>query len=278
MSFTRLGTYHRMHGLVSMQTGEVLAAVRSPLDPLQTTAGFCMIEQVVVGEDAAQFIVRADPLPRRVVRVPFELSRETPMPTSITVAAPADVSGHAMGADVAAWIADDTLELRRDGVVRTYGFANEASIAVEGSTTVWAASGDVLYGAEGLGEATTLVEVHDARIIGAAISADHIAWLEESERGLQLWAASREGLVLSERRFLGTVDATGPIAVGSGEVAYIASNGDLVLRNVESPQERRLAPATRWGELWDIEGGKVLTGGPAVTAARTLVRDIPLVE
>jgi hypothetical protein len=50
-----------------------------------------------------------------------------------------------------------------------------------------------------------------------------------------------------------------------------------VLRSEADGSERRLANY-RWGEVWYIADGHVVTGGPISSTARTPIEAIPLVS
>jgi hypothetical protein len=62
-----------------------------------------------------------------------------------------------------------------------------------------------------------------------------------------------------------------------GQIAYITTDRDLVLRSEADGSERRLANY-RWGEVWYIADGHVVTGGPISSTARTPIEAIPLVS
>ena len=154
---------------------------------------------------------------------------------------------------------------------------------VTGSTVLWHVRDQPhVRGAVGLGDAVTILELSNAAVTTIAAEPGRLAWIAEDSESAQkeLWtAAMSPELELTEPTSLGEVETRGlPIVIGGGQVAFIATDGDLVLRSVADGSERRLTPEVYWGELWYIADGHVVTGGQSSSIRRTPIGAIPLVS
>ncbi|RLB48197.1 MAG: hypothetical protein DRJ42_23750 [Deltaproteobacteria bacterium] len=282
---------HRMYSLVSMVTGEVLAAVRSPVDYSHWRIGdeydSCIVDNLAVGGGQAVLTLRSDPFPIRIVYAPIGSLREVGAPTEI---GRTNIFGGevAVGADAFTISASSGLEIHERSVTRV-SFAIQPEVQIVGSTVLWHGHRERrLWAAQGLGDPMRLFELSDTVVSAVAGEPGRVAWIEASNvidgafTRAELWtAALSSDLGLREPTSFGVVDARVfvRIAMGDGQIAYVATDGDLVLRSVADASERRLAPpGSRWGEVWYIADGYVVTGGTGLPVARTPIDAIPLVS
>lgn len=276
LSFT---STHRIYGLVSILTGEVLAAVRSPADP--RASGELCIAHVAVGASQAVLMLRSEPFPNRIVYAPIESLGDVRAPTEIGLT---NVYHEAVSVGAGAFTVSvgGFLEIHERGLTRMHLGISFDRIKISGSTVLWHGRDQpVLRGAVGLGDALTLLDLSNAAVVAVAAEPGRLAWIEEDQDSEQkeLWTAAMSAeLELTEPTSLGEVETRGlRIVIGDGQVAFIATNGDLVLRSITHGSERRLTPDVRWGELWYIADGHIVSGGQSSSIRRTPIHAVPLV-
>ncbi|NOY89658.1 MAG: hypothetical protein GXP55_00515 [Deltaproteobacteria bacterium] len=283
---------HRVYGLVSIQTGEVLAAMRSPADYIRERPDgdfdSCIVDNLEVTGTDAVLTLRSGPFPLRVVHAPIDSLRDVSAPTEI------GRKGYfgeevTAGANAFTIFASSGLEIHAHGVIRTFPNVSP-EVDIVGSTVFWHDyRGPRLWAALGVGDPVPLLELSDTIVADIGVEPGRLAWTETFDVAtadppppVELWtAALSSDLMLSDRTSLGVIDASpwGAIVLGDGQVAYVAMNGDLVLRNLTSRSERRLPSQDfRWGRVWYVADGQVVTGGRGSPVARTPIDAMPLIS